>query len=194
MKKRNEIATLVATVVLLLGATESFAGKSYEIPAQERQTSERVIQSRNRLVQLFHNGTLKKCLTDRQIAALILQESRNGEVLVGDGGKALGPLQVWSVYIADVNRAFGTDLTNSDCLRDRELSVLVTLAYMNIYANSKQLKRKPSFEDMARIHNGGPNGHRMKATLGYWKSVSKYYQSLEDWQVQRMVPLLIQRF
>ena len=26
-------------------------------------------------------------------------------------------------------------------------------------------------QDIARIHNGGPNGYRKDSTLGYWKKV-----------------------
>ena len=26
-------------------------------------------------------------------------------------------------------------------------------------------------EDRARIHNGGPNGYKKKATVGYWSDV-----------------------
>ena len=39
------------------------------------------------------------------------------------------------------------------------------------YANEKRLGRKVTNEDRARIHNGGPNGYKKKATVGYWSDV-----------------------
>jgi len=30
-----------------------------------------------------------------------------------------------------------------------------------------------TFEDIARIHNGGPNGHRKEITKRYWEKVKK---------------------
>ena len=34
-----------------------------------------------------------------------------------------------------------------------------------------RLGRTPTNEDLARIHNGGPNGYKKTATDGYWKKV-----------------------
>ena len=39
------------------------------------------------------------------------------------------------------------------------------------YATRKRLKRNPTCEDYARIHNGGPNGYTRKATLDYWEKI-----------------------
>ena len=49
----------------------------------------------------------------------------------------------------------------------------VILAYWDRYATMKRLGRKPTNEDRARIHNGGPKGHTKKATLKYWEKVKK---------------------
>jgi hypothetical protein len=32
---------------------------------------------------------------------------------------------------------------------------------------------KKDFETLARIHNGGPRGHKNPATVGYWNKVRK---------------------
>ena len=53
-------------------------------------------------------------------------------------------------------------------------SDLVTQAYMNRYATKRRLNgRKPTDEDIARIHNGGPNGYRKPETEAYWNKVKK---------------------
>jgi hypothetical protein len=41
------------------------------------------------------------------------------------------------------------------------------------YATSKRLGRPVTDQDRARIWNGGPNGYKKKATLGYWAKVRK---------------------
>ena len=45
---------------------------------------------------------------------------------------------------------------------------------MNHYATQARLGHAPTDEDLARIHNGGPNGYKKSATLGYWEKVKKY--------------------
>ena len=42
---------------------------------------------------------------------------------------------------------------------------------MKRYATEKRLGRTVNMQDIARIHNGGPNGYRKDSTLGYWKKV-----------------------
>ena len=49
-------------------------------------------------------------------------------------------------------------------------------SYMNRYATEARLGRKPTNEDIARIHNGGPNGYKKESTLKYWKKVEKCLQ------------------
>lgn len=193
MYKKN-IAVLAALLGLFGAMLETcVADSGFDMPSQKRSGSDRVEESRKILLGLFESRQIKKLMTNKQIAALILQESTNGLNIVGDKGNALGPLQIWPVYVGDVNQRFGTNIRNSDCLRDRELSILVMLAYMNRYANPKVLGRNPSFSDLARIHNGGPNGYRISGTIKYWNEVSEKYSKLADWQVERMIPLRIQQ-
>ena len=47
-------------------------------------------------------------------------------------------------------------------------------AYMKRYATEARLGHAPTDEDMARIHNGGPNGYKNPATVAYWQRVQKY--------------------
>ena len=42
---------------------------------------------------------------------------------------------------------------------------------MDRYATEKRLGRPVTIEDIARIHNGGPNGYKKQATDVYWLKV-----------------------
>ena len=42
---------------------------------------------------------------------------------------------------------------------------------MKRYANDDRLGRYATAEDIARIHNGGPNGYKKDATDSYWNKV-----------------------
>lgn len=82
----------------------------------------------------------------------------------GDGGKAIGPYQIHRVYwqdAVDYDKSIGG--TYQDC-RDKIYAEKVVKAYLRRYTPSNA-----TYEHMARVHNGGPNGHKKKATEGYWK-------------------------
>lgn len=92
----------------------------------------------------------------------------------GDGGKAIGPLQIWWVYWKDAHD-FDPSLGGSyqDC-RDYDYSVKVMRVYFRRYA--PEALGRNDWEVLARIHNGGPKGHEKSATLGYWRKVRQVLQ------------------
>lgn len=107
---------------------------------------------------------------DRLIDALATVESSNNPSAVGDGGNALGLLQIWECIIVDVNAHYGTRYKHSDAfdpVKAREICRL----YLDHYATERRLGRTPTLEDYARIWNGGPNGHKKASTAKYWKKV-----------------------
>lgn len=107
---------------------------------------------------------------DRLIDALAVVESSNNPKAVGDGGNALGLLQVWECIVVDVNAHYGTRYTHSDAfdpVKAREICRL----YLDHYATARRLGRTPTLEDYARIWNGGPNGHKKASTAKYWSKV-----------------------
>ena len=55
-----------------------------------------------------------------------------------------------------------------------DYSERVMQSYMNRYATVRRLGRQATDEDIARIHNGGPNGYRNPNTLQYWRKVQSY--------------------
>lgn len=87
---------------------------------------------------------------------------------VGDGGKALGPYQIHRVYWQDAVERDPSLVANGETyanVRSQAYAERVVMAYWSRYAKSW------TAEELARIHNGGPNGHRKSATLGYWAKV-----------------------
>ena len=104
------------------------------------------------------------------ILALILVESGGDDFAIGDDGRAYGCLQLRAGYVQDAAEYAGEDWVHSDAF-DRETSIKIVNAYMNRYATSARLGRQPTLEDIARIHNGGPNGYCKESTEAYWVKV-----------------------
>jgi hypothetical protein len=92
--------------------------------------------------------------------------------IVGDNGAALGGYQIHKAYWQDATsydksiRGSYSDVTN------KVYAEKIVTAYLNRYA--KQAVISNDFEKLARIHNGGLNGYKVKATISYWKKVQKY--------------------
>lgn len=84
---------------------------------------------------------------------------------VGDGGKAVGILQIHPIMVEDVNRIIGdTKYTLADRL-DPAKSRDMFRIYSEHYSKGK------SDEVLARRWNGGTRGERKSATLAYWSKV-----------------------
>lgn len=102
------------------------------------------------------------------------------EIAVGDHGASIGPLQIQRGYYNDavefdpsLQSGQYSGYTYNNCMGPGsfEYSKAVGNAYMRRYATVNRLGHTPTNEDFARIHNGGPNGWKMSATLGYWHKV-----------------------
>ena len=109
-------------------------------------------------------------------------ESGGDENAVGDNGDSIGPLQIQKNYYKDAvekNPALQSgkykDYVYEDCKGPGsfEYSRAVAESYMSRYATEARLGRPPTYEDMARIHNGGPNGYKEESTVEYWEKVKK---------------------
>lgn len=86
----------------------------------------------------------------------------------GDGGAALGPLQIHRACWQDANLP-----GKYEDVADLAYAKRVFAAYMARYATERRLGRPVTDEDRARIWNGGPNGYKKTATLKYWAKVRK---------------------
>ena len=106
------------------------------------------------------------------LAALLAVESGGNDRAVGDNGRAIGALQIHASVVADVNRHHGTRYTHAGMVRRADAVAVATL-YLGTYATRERLGRAVTDEDRARIWNGGPNGWRKAATLGYAERLRK---------------------
>jgi hypothetical protein len=104
------------------------------------------------------------------IPALIAIESGGDPNAVGDGGRSLGILQIQAAVVRDVNAWYGMHFRHEDALA-AGYARSICRAYLLRWATEKRLGRQPTFEDLARIWNGGPNGYKKRATIGYWEKV-----------------------
>ena len=104
---------------------------------------------------------------DSFFRALHLVETggRTGPIL-GDGGKALGPLQIHRAYHAD-SRVAGS----YERCADLDYSKRVVSAYLQRYAPA--VWASGDVTTLARIHNGGPRGDKKPATVRYSEKVRR---------------------
>ena len=110
--------------------------------------------------------------------ALITIESQGNDFAKGDRGKALGCLQLHEAYVYDAAEHAGNYWVHEDAYQ-RDVAVKILMAYMDRYATVERLGRHPTMEDIARIHNGGPNGYKKESTKAYWAKVKKELDSYD---------------
>ena len=101
------------------------------------------------------------------LVALHSVESSNGKT-------SLNSLQIREICIADVNRIYGTSYTMHDAY-DKQTSEEIALLYLTYWGKeyTRNTGKIPSYEQYARIWNGGPKGWKKASTLDYWKKVHK---------------------
>lgn len=98
-------------------------------------------------------------------------QRKHGPIL-GDGGRALGPLQIHKRYFndaAEFDPSLGDDYRK---VANLQFAERVVTAYLNRYASNAIVRN--DYQMMARIHNGGPDGWKEKSTLKYWHRIKKY--------------------
>ncbi len=82
----------------------------------------------------------------------------------GDGGEAIGPLQIHQGVLDDVNKRYGTKFCRED-LRNLKTAKLIARLYISMWMEEHKE------EIAARIFNGGPRGWRKKSTDSYWENI-----------------------
>ena len=107
---------------------------------------------------------------DILVDALIHVESRGDTFAMGDGGRAVGVLQIHPIMVREVNRilekkGFERSYTYNDRY-DYDKSIEMFYIWKDYY------HKNSSYEKIARCWNGGPRGHLMRCTKYYWHKVS----------------------
>jgi hypothetical protein len=97
----------------------------------------------------------------------IVETSGKRGPILGDNGKALGPLQIHRSYHAD-SRVAG----NYSRVADLAYSKRVATAYLKRHA--PEAWAKGDVVTLARVHNGGPRGHLKPATKSYGVRVKAF--------------------
>ena len=116
--------------------------------------------------------SLTEAQTVQLLKAIKQVESGGDCAAVGDWEygqpNAIGCYQIHLAYWADAveyDQTIGGSY--NDCYNEAYAERVVR-AYMKRYA-----PKDATMKDMARIHNGGPRGHKKWATCVYWAKVSK---------------------
>lgn len=112
---------------------------------------------------------------------LTATESGGRREVVGDTNlqhKAYGVLQIRQPYLDDVNEHcrkvilehWGRPLTLDD-VKEPAVARWVAVQYLTHYGKryTRITGKRPTFEVLARIHNGGPNGWRRSSTDEHWR-------------------------
>lgn len=102
--------------------------------------------------------------------AIEWQESSHNEHAYNPSENAIGILQIRPAYAKDAR------VLHHRCY-NKMVAEYAFERYMARYATPERLGHQPTLEDMARIHNGGPNGWRIKATEKYWLKVKSHMET-----------------
>ena len=129
------------------------------------------------------NEVLTDANIDRLLDAIWYVESgcRNGPIK-GDGGNALGPMQIWRAFWQDAVEFSGQGGKYED-VADIKYAKKTVRNYWKRYCTARRVGREPTIWHAAVMVNGGPNAHKAsgkkKANLvKYWDKVWARYQAL----------------
>ena len=99
------------------------------------------------------------------VRAIEQVESGGDPDAVGDGGKAVGILQIHPITARDANRIEGHDKYSLEDREDVSKSREIFWTITDHYSEGE------SYETIARRWNGGPDGDEQEATRKYWEKV-----------------------
>ena len=119
---------------------------------------------------MWYDKTEEPIIEDPLIAAIIQVESGGDTLAYNSKEDAVGCLQIRPIMVREVNRLLGKD---SFTLSDR-WSKAKSIEMFNILRSHL---KGASDEKIARVWNGGYNGHNIPQTMQYWLKVKKYTQS-----------------
>lgn len=89
--------------------------------------------------------------------------------VIGDQGAAYGLYQIHKEVVEDVNRVFHQHYTHEDCFNPSIAKRIATMYLQYWGAIYQQKTHQPvTYEVLARIWNGGPQGWKHESTANYW--------------------------
>ena len=103
------------------------------------------------------------------IAIRIVESSCNPQAF-NESENAKGYYQIRPIYVEDVNRIAKTSYQHDDAYDQKKAEEMIRI-YAEHYCKIRKIPL--TYENVARLHNGGSKGHLKKATLPYWKKVKK---------------------
>jgi len=102
------------------------------------------------------------------LLAISMIESSGNPAAINKKENAIGLYQLRQIYIDDVNRMHNTSYTLDDAWNPVIAEEIVKL-YISSWLDKRDLNY--TYQNAARIHNGGPNGYKKDTTLYYWKKI-----------------------
>lgn len=113
-------------------------------------------------------GETSPLVTDAFLRRIAAVESGCDDGAVNAAEGAYGRYQIRAAYLADANDYLGTTYTLSE-MHDPAKAAAVVRGYLMRYGARRERAtgRPVTEEELARIHNGGPDGASRDATLPY---------------------------
>jgi len=115
---------------------------------------------------MWYDKVEEPIIEDPLITAIIQVESGGDTLAYNSKEDAVGCLQIRPIMVREVNRLLGKD---SFKLKDR-WSKAKSIQMFNILRSHL---KGASDEQIARVWNGGYNGHKKQNTIKYWNKVKK---------------------
>ncbi len=168
MKERGIVLLFICAVLLVIQSTRHIV---HQCPIPAPDSPVQTITTPDRLITF-----------EDLLDAIEMVESGGDENAIGAGGEAVGSFQIHKIYVDDVNRIqlakhekrhMGYLPYRYEWRKDRNISRDIVSIYLRYYATMRRIGRKPTVQDKARIHNGGPNGWKKESTIPYWEKVKK---------------------
>ena len=158
--------------------------KKWKFLGQRRANYNLEDESRDQLVVLDEQKTSTTPLTTTEspesgtgpiiseiptcLKCICLVESGCQQVPCGLPGAPCGPFQIDQRYWIEGGRKGGNW---QNCVQNFQCAEDTVRGYMQRWATPQRLRRVPTCEDYARIHDGGPDGPFSRSTLAYWQDI-----------------------
>ena len=101
-------------------------------------------------------------------------ETNNLDSIIGDGGRAYGRYQIHQICVKGSGLMDLLGYTHADMF-DSTKAEHVFWATMGVHSHTfaQRNGRYPTYEELARMWNGGPSGYQNKSTLKYLEKFRK---------------------